>query len=206
MKKLLLVLLMSVCAGSLMAQEVYNSSGKLGGFKRKTVKGYDPDRLIVGGGFNAGFNNGNMNLGIAPIVGYRITNHFSAGVGVGYQYFKSVFFDNLNGSKQLTAHSHLIYPSTWIRQFLYKNIFTDLTLEHAFINQRYPNYDPVYGTYATKRVNYTNTALLLGLGVRQPLGGRVSMIASLFYDLLQGENSPYPRNGIDFRFGIVAGL
>src|ERR1017187_10428182 len=87
MKNIVVVLLLFFGISYASAQEVYTSSGKTGFHKKtKKKKGYDPDRLIIGGGITFGIDGGYVNLGLAPIVGYRITDHFSAGLGLGYLY------------------------------------------------------------------------------------------------------------------------
>jgi hypothetical protein len=206
MRNVLLALMLCMAVTTVSAQEVYTSSGKPGYQKKtKREKGYDPDKLIVGGGLNAGFSNGYMNLGISPIVGYRITKNFSAGIGLGYQFYKApAAQDPNNPDKLLYLYQNIIYPSVWTRYFIYKNFFMDLTYEYDFISLKYPL--DRYGNVNTVKSNVNNSCLLVGAGIRQPLGGRVSAYVSLVYDVLQGEYSPYPRSGPDLRFGIVAGL
>src|SRR5688572_20107643 len=74
------------------AQETYTSSGKPAGVLRKQQekkqkeKGFDPSRMIYGGTLSVGGGNGSFTLGVAPMVGYRISDKFAAGVGFGYQY------------------------------------------------------------------------------------------------------------------------
>ncbi|MFI5195605.1 MAG: hypothetical protein ACHQD8_00810, partial [Chitinophagales bacterium] len=189
------------------AQDVYTSSGKAGYHKKtKKQKGYDPDKLIIGGGLNAGIGGGYANAGISPIVGYRFTHHFSAGIGLGYQYYQEpVYVDPNNPYKVSYIHDNIIYPNVWTRYFVYRNLFVDATLEYDFINQKAPGYDN-YGNLTTVKLNVTNTCLLIGIGIKQPVGGRVSLFAELIYDVLQEPYSPYPQGVPDFRLGICAGL
>ena len=69
------------------AQEVYTSSGRPANAKKKEEKqkGFDISRLVVGGGIGLGFGD-ITSISVSPMVGYRITDNFSAGVGFGYQY------------------------------------------------------------------------------------------------------------------------
>lgn len=206
MKNILFVLLLCMGYGSVSAQEVYTSSGKPGYMKKtKKEKGYDPDKLIIGGGLNGGYSSGFANVGVSPIVGYRFAPHFSAGVGLGYQFYQAaVMPDPKNPNKDLYQYENIIYPSIWSRYFVYKNFFVEGTFEYDFINLRFPL--DRYGNVNQVRSNVTNPCLLLGAGIRQPLGGRVSAFVSLVYDVLQGEYSPYPHHLPDLRFGIAAGL
>ena len=206
MRYITLVVLLFIGISYASAQDVYTSSGKAGYHKKtKKQKGYDPDKLIIGGGLNAGIGGGYANAGISPIVGYRFTKRFSAGIGLGYQFYKDpVAYDPINPNKVYYAYENIVYPSVWGRYFVWRNIFMDATFEYDFINLKYPL--DQYGNYNATKSNVTNPCLLIGAGVRQPLAGRVSLFAELIYDVLQGEYSPYPKNGPDFRLGICAGL
>jgi len=204
MKNLIIVL--ALCAGFTYAsaQEVYTSSGKPGYQKyvKKKKRGYDPDKLIIGGSFNFGLGDGFVNAGISPTLGYRLTDKFSAGIGLGYQYNQVPI--PIGPTETLYQHENLVYPSIWGRYFFYRNFFTDLTLEYDFISIKYPldnfgNPDPV-------KSNLTNTCLLLGVGMKLPIGGRLSAYGELIYDLLQGVNSPYPKGAPDVRIGLGLGI
>ena len=184
------------------AQEVYTSSGKPGNHKKavkKKKKGYDPDRLIIGGGLNAGYSGDFANAGISPIVGYRITDHFSAGIGLGYQFYK--FPAGEYNYKLYYSYENILYPSVWTRYFVYKNFFVSGSFEYHWINLKEP-FDYTSNLHTT-RSSHTNPCLLMGAGIRQPLGGRVSAYAELIYDVLQGKYSPYPKGGPDIRIGFV---
>jgi hypothetical protein len=207
MRKVILVLLLCMGFTALHAQEVYNSSGKKK-YKQKKTKGYDPDRLIVGGWVNLGFSSGYANLGVAPIVGYRITKDFSAGVGLGYQYNRApVYIDPIDPNKVSYKTQHMVYPSVWARYFVYRNIYLSASYEYDFIKLH--TFGPPYNSqgYPSAVVyNATNSCALVGVGLKQSLGGRVSLYGELYYDVIQGENSPYPAKAPGIRFGIVAGL
>lgn len=209
MKHIVWVLLIFVGMNYASAQEVYTSSGKPGYHKKmqkKKKKGYDPDRLVLGGGLTASFDGGYAALGIAPIVGYRITDNFAAGVGLGYLYAQQpVYVDPVDPYKVSYIRENIVYPSIWARYFVFRNFFVSTTLEEDFISQRAPGYDQ-YGNLTTIKRSVNNTCLFLGGGLRFPLGGRVSMYGELRYDVLQGKNSPYTPYAPDIHFGIAAGL
>ncbi len=210
MKNTVLVLLL--CAGFTYAsaQDVYTSSGKPGYQKhtKKKKKGYDPDKLILGGGITFNFGDGYLSAGIAPTVGYRITDHFSAGVGLGYLYSQvPEYVDPVNPDKVSYFRENIVYPSIWARYFVYRNLFVSSTVEYDFINQRGPGYAPNSVTPTTLSQNLDNTCLFLGVGYKFPLGGRVSLYGELLYDVLQGNNSPYsPGFPTLLHFGFAVGL
>ncbi len=198
MKKLVWVVLLLAGFSGAMAQEVYNSSGKANYKGNKEKGGFDPDKLVLGGGLNLGIGGGFARLGASPIVGYRIANHLFAGVGCGYQYYKAPYDDLHN------IYQNIIYPNLWARYFVYRNFFINATYEYDIITQRSPL--DRYGNFNQTTSNFTNSALLAAVGLKQPLGGRVSFYGELYYDVLQGKYSPYPRNWPGIRFGVAAGF
>ena len=204
MKNTILVFLLFVGVSYASAQEVYTSSGKPGYHKKmKKKKGYDPDKLIVGGMPNLSFGGGYVDLGATAIVGYRFTNRFSAGLGLGYLYSKAPYaVDPYNNI--LYATENIIYPNLWTRYFVYRNFFVSGTYEFDIINQKLPLDN--YGNVNPMRSNVTNSCVFLGVGIRQPLGGRVSFYGEIVYDVLQGRNSPYYPGQPQIHLGFAAGL
>ena len=198
MKKLVFALLLLIGFVGATAQETYNSSGKANYKKKKEKKGYDPDKLVLGGGMNFGMGNGFLRVGVSPIVGYRLQKNFFAGVGMGYQYYKAPYDDRHN------EYMNMFFPNVWARYYVYRNIFLNATYEYDFISVRYPL--DRFGNFNETKTNVTNQCLLLGVGLRQPLGGRVSFYGEMFYDVMQGQYSPYPKGFPGMRFGLATGF
>lgn len=198
MRNLVLTLLLLAGFSAAMAQEVYNSSGKANYKKKKEKKGYDADKLVLGGGMNFGLGGGYLRLGASPIAGYRLQKNFYAGVGLGYQYYKVPYDETHN------EYMNIVYPNVWTRYYVYRNIFLNATYEYDFITLSYPLDNQ--GQFNQTKSSVTNQCLLIGAGLRQPLGGRVSMYGELFYDVLQGKNSPYPKGFPAMRLGIATGM
>jgi hypothetical protein len=203
MKKVIFVLLLMVCAGGVMAQQVYNSSGKKN-YKTKKKTGYDPDRLFLGSEVIFSISPGNSSLGLSPAVGYRIKKPLIAGVGLGYQYLKLQSkldpYDNM-----LYLHAHIIKPNLWARCFVYNNYYISLTYEYDILSLKEPFVDGTGAVTYTKR-NVNNVCLVPGIGVKQPIGGRASLYFELVYDLLQGDYSPYPAGSPGMKLGFALGL
>jgi len=198
MRNFVLTLVLLVGFSGAMAQEVYNSSGKANYKKKKEKKGYDADKLVLGGGMNFGIGNGFTRVGVSPIVGYRLQKNLFAGVGLGYQYYKAPY-DELHN-----VYMNIVYPNVWARYFVYRNIFVNATYEYDIITERYPL--DRYGNFNETKSSLTNNTLLLAVGYKWSLGGRLGFYGELYYDVLQGKNSPYPKSYPGIRFGIAAGF
>jgi hypothetical protein len=127
------------------------------------------DRIYTGGGF--GFNGGNFggnkyfSFSVSPIVGYMITQQFSAGVGISYQ---RVSFPDIN----------FAYEQYGFMPFLRYN-FNDffLTTEYNLFNLPNPNINSSSDRFYRSR-------WLVGAGYSQPLGQRARVNAIAMYDLL----------------------
>lgn len=173
------------------AQETYNSSGKKGEAKyakNRTKKGFDPNRLILGGGFDAGGTSNIIRLGLSPAVGYRITNRFSAGVQLGYLYLwerdGQVAMDGITSQViEKNVNYHIISPSVWTRFIVIENLFLTAAYEHNFFT--YKKAITTNQGVGFKRDWDSGPSLLLGLGFRQPISENASFIMMGYYDVLQ---------------------
>lgn len=216
MKQILTTILLSLfCVGAATAQEeVYSSSGKPLNKSQKNVKDdrlVDPSRIIVGGWGLFGIGSGVTNLGITPILGYRITDNFSAGIGFGYQYLRVKDFflvtTSFTGPKERRPlNAHFYSPSVWARHIIWNNIFAHVEYEHNISSYKdYINNTLVDPPYEVRNVTMSVPCLLLGGGLRQPVGERSSFVFMALYDVLQNEYSPY-RNTIAIRVGFNFGF
>ena len=219
MKQTLFTILLSctVAVHASAQEDVYSSSGRPLNKTEKNVKSdklIDPDRFIIGGWGVFGIGAGITNIGVTPILGYRITDNFAVGIGFGYQYlrvknYNTVIIDPSTYAEEfrpLTAHIYA--PSVWARHIIWNNIFAHVEYEHNIFSQTYFVND--YTQYLTlpviKEKNTINVpCLLVGGGLRQPLGERSSFIFMLLYDVLQDKNSPY-RNTVAIRLGVNVGF
>ncbi len=194
-------------------EEVYSSTGKPIKLNKKEEKkkGFDPQRIVFGGGFGLGFGDV-TNVAVSPVVGYAITDKFIAGVGVGYQYVRvkdywSVFDPNTADVLYKPFTSNVFSPSIWTRYVVWKNLFVHAEYEHNFMSYtRYYNNTSVWPAEIVKdKVKYNAPSLLLGAGIRMPVSDRVSFIIMGLYDVIQDQYSPY-RGTVAFRFGVNAGF
>ena len=215
MKYLIPVLLLSLSlGGTVHAQDVYNSSGTRMNArpKKQEPKGFDKDKLIYGAGIKFNFFNGLFRAGIAPVVGYRISDRFAAGVGLAYQYDSErdyFIYNTASGYQSFPLRRNMISPSVWVRGVIYNNIFAQVEGEYNLQNWRYHDQDldpssPTYGEAVKRKLNVNSPALLAGLGLRQPIGEYSSLYVMAMYDVLQNKNSPY-YGFLDYRIGINFG-
>ena len=215
--KNLIVTILLVCgvASFATAQDVYSSSGKALNKQKTNVKSdklIDPDRLIFGGWGVFGIGAGVTNLGITPIVGYRVTDNFSLGIGFGYQYLRvkdyfSVIVDPVTGREEFKPlNAHFYSPSLWARHIIWSNVFAHVEYEHNISTYKeYANNLLLNPPYEEKNVSVSVPSLLVGGGLRQPVGGRAALVIMALYDVLQDPRSPYYRT-FALRFGINVGF
>jgi hypothetical protein len=198
-----------------LAQETYTSSGKRPGTKKRVEeKGFDPQKLIVGGGLGLGFGD-ITSIAVSPVIGYRFTDKISAGIGLGFLYYrvKDYFYvyNATSGQQEyFPLKSTFFYPSIWGRYVIYNNIFAHVEAEYDM--QNYKAYetdsDPnssTYGQPVSYKIKYNSPALLVGGGFRQPITDRSSLVILGLYDVIQDKYSPY-KNRIDIRIGFNVGF
>ncbi len=214
MKKILVVLMLCLCTQAVYAQETYNSSGKKGEAKRKDLKpkGFDASRLVLGGGAILSFGTGYANVGLSPMIGYKITDRFAAGVGLSYQYYRNKFEqvgivdqnNNLIGIMQYDRKTSLYSASLWARYIVWRNLFVHVQPEMMNVGVPTLVQDPLGNIEVGEDREYV-PAVLVGLGLRQPITGSLSLYLTALYDVVQNPSSPYYKN-IDFRFGFNIGF
>ena len=174
MKKLVVTLLLFLSNYSF-AQQVYTSSGKAVNARKqqKRDKGFDTDKLIYGGWLSLQF--GDVTNVYVPItVGYKLTDKFAAGIGVGYQYTKYKIEDEKQNTVSLSA---------WARYKITDQIFAHI--EPQMFNVSYKGYG-----YSG---NLTYNTFLVGGGYKTPISERLSLVIMLLYDILQDVNNPNPN-------------
>jgi hypothetical protein len=216
MKKVVIALLLCVFAHTGYAQEIYNSSGKKGTPKKKDLKpkGFDMSRLVIGCGANLNFGTGFASVGISPMLGYKITDNFAAGIGASYQYYRNKYelidlysANQYIGTVQFDRKTSIYSGNIWARYIVWKNIFIHAQPEIMNIGVITDlEQDP--STYQiTANEERTNVFIgLVGAGVRQPITGSLSLYFMLLFDVVQDPNSPYYRRLFDPRIGFNIGF
>jgi len=169
-----------------------------GGQKKGKEKPPFSQRLIFGGDIGLSFGTITY-IKIAPIVGYRITDRLSAGLGPIYIYEKYKYYNlesSTYGGKVVTSFTVLkgrdnggVFPLGNIVFYA----------ENEVVNVEPLYYDPytVYYFFG-ERVWIDN--LLLGGGLSQSLGGRFGISIYILWDVTQNEFSPYSNPILKFGF------
>ncbi|MEO6833942.1 MAG: hypothetical protein ABI378_14800 [Chitinophagaceae bacterium] len=193
------------------AQEVYNSSGRRTPMKKKVDHHFDPTKLIFGGGISFQIDNGILGFGISPIVGYRITDKLSAGIGLSYQVISAKNYLVLTDpiTQVQTGYDYkasVLTPSVWARYIVYENFFVQGSVEQNFQSFTDVRYDPNgSGQIQSYNRHYSSTAAFVGGGLRQPMTSNSSFVIMLLYDVIGDKYSPYPSR-LDYRIGFNVGF
>ena len=164
-------------------------------------KGFQKERLFVGGNFGLTFGNYTL-INISPQVGYRFTDFFSAGLGINGQYIsvKSYF---TNGQEYSRTSQGVTGLNVFGRIYPVDQIMIQVQPEANYVFGNIKYYDG-RSPDKIKLDAVIAPSLLLGGGAVLP-AGRGSFIASVFYDVLQHKNSPYGARPI-YNFGYNISL
>jgi hypothetical protein len=149
--------------------------------------------LFYGGYVGLAFGSGQY-IELSPLVGYRFSPDFGAGVGLLYRYRK----DNYYGQDvSLTDYG----ANAFARYYLGSGVFTQA--EYDYTNYEYVP-DSVSG--ASDRQSYS--AFLAGVGYSTAVGQGAGVYALVLYDFnYSGSNqyNPY-SSAVQFRVGVSIGF
>jgi len=180
MKKIFLVaLLFCFCA--------YNLSAQVG-----EIEGSDwKDRIYFGG--NLGLQFGTItNVEVSPLVGYRINERLSAGLGISYIYYK-IDFDSGPDFETNIYGGRIFGRYNITEQFFAQAEFESLNLEYVDRDTDRIIRDWVPGAF-------------IGGGFFQPIGRNAGFSAMALYNLIyDDEKSPY-NDPLVLRIGFSVGF
>lgn len=152
--------------------------------------GFDKSRLQLGGDLGLSFGNQAGMVVVSPLVGYMITNRFSAGLGPNFEHYwqKDVF--------KLTTLGGRVYSRYQLFNFLFAHA------EYGIVNYK--------ASFGGVSENAWVSRLPLGGGISQRIGGNTYANFMVLYDVLYNPDSPYnfgnSYNGFILRGGITLGL
>ncbi len=215
MKYIISILMLFVGINTISAQDTYSSSGRPDhAQKKKKQEGFDPSKLIIGGGLGGlSFGGGYTSFGISGLVGYKFTNTISAGIELGYQYMNIQndpvdLYDNSGnymGTYPFNWKSTIYTTGLWSRQMVWKNFFVQERFEMLNVDN-YQNFGmDVYGNIIASDNRQWIPALIFDAGIRQRITENFSAILFVGYDVIQNSNSPYYRTldiGVLFNSGF----
>ncbi|MGB3182260.1 MAG: hypothetical protein WBB45_12770 [Cyclobacteriaceae bacterium] len=147
------------------------------------------DRIFFGGSFSVNFFNG-IFIDVSPLIGYKVTDRFSTGVGVTYKYLKT--------DQRGIDYSTSIYGGRLFSRYnIYRNFF--LHGEYENINLEVLTIDEA-DTPVIEREWVPGA--FAGGGLNQQLGGSAVFSVYVLYNFLHEEyRSPY-NSPIIVRVGI----
>lgn len=190
MKKLLLLFAFVGCLTSLKAQEIEDTG----------VKGFDKNKLFVGGNFALSFGNVTI-VNISPQLGYRFNRFLAAGVGINAQYsaFKTEYANGATYSRESYGVGGInIFGRFYPIPYLF--IQAQPEMNHVWVKTKYYDTNP-----ATEfKVRRFVPSLLGGVGGAIP-AGRGYFIVMAQYDVLQQAYTPYGSKAF-FSFGYNLGF
>lgn len=164
-------------------------------------RGFQKDKLFLGGNFGLTFGDYTL-INVSPQLGYRFTDFVAAGVGINGQYI-SIKDRYINGDLYSKSSRGVVGLNVFGRVYPIQNIMLQVQPEanYVFGKDKWYDSDPpqVYKSDAV-----IVPSLLVGAGGVIP-SGRSALIISIFYDVLQNDNSPYGRRPI-YNFGYNFGF
>ncbi|RKD86189.1 hypothetical protein [Mangrovibacterium diazotrophicum] len=150
---------------------------------------FDASKLYYGGYVNLSFGRVTT-VGVAPLIGYKISPKLSVGTQLTYEY--------VNDKRYSEDYSSSNYGfSIFNRYRIMRSLYTHIEYELM-------NYELFYTNGDSQRewVNF----LFVGGGYSQPISQNVWLNAQILFDVLQDENSPYDDWEPFFSIGVGVGF
>lgn len=193
MNRKIIIVLLSMCLSAevLMAQETPATPG---GVPAPAIPNPQPqsllNRLFFGGNLGLAFGSITF-VNVSPIIGYRITETFGAGLGPSYSYYR----DNRD-------RNFVFETNTYGGRVFAQQRITDQLLayaEYELLNMEVPD------LLFRKLVRTNISSLFVGGGYGTPLGNaRSSAFVLVLFNVLESEyqvyQNPVIRGGFNFGF------
>lgn len=143
------------------------------------------DKLYFGGYLGLQFGTYTL-IDISPLVGYKITPSFHAGLRFTYQYSKTEYYGS---SYESSSYGGSIFSRLYVFKMLYAQAeLEELNIEYLDIN--------------LQKTRRWVDSYYVGGGYFQPLGKRGGMYFTILWNLNQNQYSPYdnPVMRVGFTF------
>lgn len=156
--------------------------------KESTTK-FRKENLVFGGTFGLNIGSSTTSFNVSPQVGYRFNKYLTAGLGLGYSYYKVESY--FAGGKDLTQN------------YLGGNIYAQV---HPIQYIRLQVQPELYNFWGSDEVDSKWVGcVLVGAGAYIPMGNRIGLSAMIYYDILQEKYSPY-GDEIFYSLGVSFGF
>jgi len=150
------------------------------------------ERIFIGGNLGLQIGNINTSVVISPMIGYRITNRITSGMGLTYQYYRDTGWGNLKG---FTSVIHIYGGSLFTRYHVTRHIFAHAEYEALNLDSQMGwKLDPA------NKNRFWEQNYFAGGGYRTPLGPRANLNLMVLYNF-NSQSVVYFQNPI-FRIGI----
>lgn len=182
MKKAILILLLPI---SFYAKAQSNEDHK--DDQKDEKGGFKKEKLFTGGSANVGFSTYYTSLGIAPQLGYSLTNWADAGITLNVNYTSQRDYNFYGDKLRQTVYG----PGAFVRLFPVNFLFG--TAQYEF-NMIHLNYIPAGNSgYSPAKNNINASSLLVGGGYAggRYKGSNTYYFLSVTWDILGDKNSPY---------------
>jgi hypothetical protein len=147
------------------------------------------DKFYTGGGFGLQFGDYTL-VQVSPILGYRINENLSVGIGAAYQYAKSNYYN---------FSTNTYGGSVFGRYIIWRNIFA--YTEYEFLNIEYAE---LLSTNKIRKQRMNVSSIFVGGGFRQMIGENSAMVFMVLWNLDDSPYSPYVNPVL--RIGLEIGL
>ncbi|HTO17206.1 MAG TPA: hypothetical protein VLZ83_15680 [Edaphocola sp.] len=187
MKKAITLTFLCFFSLGLNAQIKYNSGGKS---SQPKTKGFETQKLVFGGWGTLRFWDGATRLGATPIVGYKLTKNFTAGVSLGYLYESyadiSNFYNPTTGRQEsYPERYHTLTPGIWARYSILNSFYIQTHFEDAFMRMNRTIPAANAKGKGSDKISFSMPTLLVGLGYYSQLSDKVALYFGFYYDVLQ---------------------
>lgn len=175
MKKLLTLLLIAF-SFTAFAQEENEEEEK---------RGFNINRMYVGGSLNLGFGSGSFAVGANPQVGYSITNWLDLGITTNIIYGSQRY--NYGSGFDIRQRSWNYGAGPFIKIFPINFIHLQAQYEYNWMTGTAENTVNGY----KESFNMSAPSLLVGAGYGQRMIGNSSFFTTILFDVTKDVNSPY---------------
>lgn len=150
---------------------------------------FDKSKLYYGGYVNASFGNYTV-IGVAPLVGYKLTPKLSIGGQISYEYVKDKRYST---DYETSSYGYSAFGRFRVVPQLYAHV--------EFSQMNYELYNSL-GKSEREWVPF----LFVGGGYSQPISKNTWFTAQVLFDVINNENSPYKNGEPYFSIGIGVGF